>query len=32
MSDKFIKTIYHVVKINEDDSFLTNNKEYYLYW
>lgn len=26
MSDKFIKTIYHVVKVNEDDSFLPTTK------
>lgn len=26
MSEKFIKTIYHVVKVNEDDSFLPTTK------
>lgn len=26
MSDKFIKTIYHVVKVNEDDSFIPTTK------
>ena len=26
MSDKFVKTIYHVVKVNEDDFFLPTTK------
>lgn len=26
MSEKFIKTIYHVVKIDEDDSFIPTTK------
>lgn len=26
MSEKFIKTIYHVVKVNEDNSFIPTTK------
>ena len=33
MSDKFIKTTYHVVKLTENDFFFhPNKKKYYLYW
>lgn len=26
MSEKFVKTIYHVVKVNEDNSFIPTTK------